>query len=140
MLMKFFSLLERPWFSIHDPAGVKLLTRLRLKFCHLNEHKFRHNFKDTAVAVCDCVTETEATEHFFLRCFFFVTERQKLLNNVYDKQLSSQNMNEESVVDILSYGCDKFNERDNKEILLHTIDYIKSTKRFGRPPTDHCVF
>ena len=90
--------------------------------------------------MCDCVTETEATEHFFLRCFFSVTERQKLFNNVYDKQVSSQNMNEESVVDILSYGCDKFNERDNKEILLHTIDYIKSTKRFGRRPTDHCVF
>ena len=66
----------------------------------------------------------------FLALPFFVTERQKLLNNVYDKYFSSQNLNEESMIDILLYGCDKGNERDTKEILFHTIDYIKSTKRF----------
>ena len=46
MLKKFLSLNQRSLFSIHDPVGVKLLTRLRLQFSHLNEHKFRHNFKD----------------------------------------------------------------------------------------------
>ena len=43
------------------------------------------------------------------------------------------------MIDILLYGCDKLNERDNKEILLHTIDYIKSNKRFERPLIDHCL-
>ena len=119
MLMKFFFSQEESLFSIHDPTGVKLLTRLRLKFSHLNENKFRHNFEDTVVALCDCGTETETSEHFFLRCPFFVTERQKLLNNVYNKHLPSQILNEESMIDILLYGCDKFNERDNKEILLY---------------------
>ena len=33
---------ENSIFSICDPLGVKLLTRLRLNFSHLNEHKFRH--------------------------------------------------------------------------------------------------
>ena len=37
------------------------------------------------------------------------------------------------------YGCDKFNERDNKGILLDAIDDIKSTKRFERPLIDHCL-
>ena len=37
---------ERSLFSIHDPQGVKLLSRLRLNFSHLNEHKFRHKLKD----------------------------------------------------------------------------------------------
>ena len=46
MLKNFLSLNQRSLFSIHDPVGVKLLTRLRLQFSHLNEHKFRHNFKD----------------------------------------------------------------------------------------------
>ena len=96
--MKFFSLQERSLFSPHDPTGVKLLTRIRLKFSHLNEDKFRHNFKNTVVAMCDCGTETETTEHFFQRCPFFVTERQKLLNNGYDKHFSSQNLNEESMI------------------------------------------
>ena len=38
---------ENSLFSICDPLGVKLLTRLRLQFSHLNEHKFRHGFNDT---------------------------------------------------------------------------------------------
>ena len=33
-------------YNIFDPIGLKLLTRLRLGFSHLNEHKFRHNFQD----------------------------------------------------------------------------------------------
>ena len=41
------------------------------------------------------------------------------------------------MIDILLHGCEKFNEHDNKEILLHTIDYIKSSKRFERPLIDH---
>ena len=137
--MKFFSLQERSLFSIHDPTRVKLSTRLRLKFSHLNEHKFRHNFKDTVVPMCNCRTETETTKHFFLHYPFFVTERQKLLHNVYDKHFSLQNLNEKSVIDILLYGRDKFNKLDNKEILLHAIDYIKSSKRFERPLIDHCL-
>ena len=83
--MRFFSFQERSLFSIHDPTA-----RLWLKFSHLSEHKFCHNSKDTVVLMCDCGTETETTEHFFLRCPFFVTKRQKLLNNVYGKHFSSK--------------------------------------------------
>ena len=46
MLKNFFSLNQRSLFLIHDPVGVEILTRLRLQFSHLNEHKFRHNFKN----------------------------------------------------------------------------------------------
>ena len=70
MLMKLFSLQERPLFSIHEPTGVNLLTRLQLKCSHLNEHKFCHNFKDTVVPMCDCGTETETIENVFLCCPF----------------------------------------------------------------------
>ena len=37
---------ENSIFSIYDPLGVKLLTRLRLQFSHLNEYKFKHGFGD----------------------------------------------------------------------------------------------
>ena len=62
-------------FAIHDPAGVKLLSRLWLKFSHLNKHKFRHNFKDAPSPMCDCGSETETTDHFFLSCPFFAENR-----------------------------------------------------------------
>ena len=54
-------------FSIYDPLGVKLLTRLRLQFSHLNEHKFSHGFGDTINAMCACGSEIEITKHFLLR-------------------------------------------------------------------------
>ena len=58
MLKDFFNLKQKSFFAIHDPAGVKLLSRLRLKFSHLNEHKFGDNFKDALSPMCDCGSET----------------------------------------------------------------------------------
>ena len=55
-------------FSVHDVYGVKLLSRLRLNFSHLNEHKFRHGFKDKTNCICDYVLATETTLHFLLQC------------------------------------------------------------------------
>ena len=63
--MKFFSLQERLLFSTPDPTGVKLLTRLRLKFSHLNEHKFCYKFKDTVVAMCVTVEQKLKKQNTF---------------------------------------------------------------------------
>ena len=57
-------------FAIHDTKGLKLLTRLRLNFSHLNEHKFRHGFKDTVDPMCKCVVETEITLSLVLQAVF----------------------------------------------------------------------
>ena len=62
-------------FSIYDPLGVKLITRLRYQFSHLNEHKFRHCFGDTLNAKCACGSEVETTEHFLLRCHVYSSQR-----------------------------------------------------------------
>ena len=43
--------------------------------------------------------DNETTEHFFLSYPFFVTERQQLLNNLYERHLSLQKLNEKSVTD-----------------------------------------
>ena len=40
-------------FSAHDVYGVKLLSRLRLNFRHLNVHKVWHGFKDGTNCMCD---------------------------------------------------------------------------------------
>ena len=50
--------LKNSLFNVHNPIGWKYLTRLRLNFSHLNEHKFHHNFRDTANPLCCCNTET----------------------------------------------------------------------------------
>ena len=61
---------ENSLLSVYDPLGVKLLTRLRLHFSHLNEHKFRHGFIHAINPMCVCGTEFETIEHFFLSCHF----------------------------------------------------------------------
>ena len=73
---------ENSLFCIYDPLGVKLLTRLRLQFSHLNEHKFRHGFSDTINPMCACGTEIETTEHFLLRFQFYSTQRLELFEKL----------------------------------------------------------
>ena len=53
-------------FKIHDPLGIKLLTRQTVGLSHLNEHRFRHNFQDCLNPLCSCSLEAESNIHFFL--------------------------------------------------------------------------
>ena len=53
---------ENSIYAIHDISFLKLLARLRLNFNHLNEHKFRHNFKDTINPMCSCGFEPETID------------------------------------------------------------------------------
>ena len=54
----------------------------KLKFSHLNEHKFRHGFNDTINPMCACGTEVETTKHFLLRCHFYSTLRLELFEKL----------------------------------------------------------
>ena len=71
MFKDFFNLKQKSLFGIHDPAGVKLMSRLRIKFNNMNEQKFRYNFQDALSPMRDCDSKTETTDHFFLCCTFF---------------------------------------------------------------------
>ena len=43
-IYKFIGPSPNSTFNVHNPHGIKLLTRLRVGLIHLREHKFRHNF------------------------------------------------------------------------------------------------
>ena len=51
---------------------MKLLSRLRLQFTYLNEHKFRHGFNETVNPMCSRGNDVETTEHFLLRVIAFL--------------------------------------------------------------------
>ena len=55
---------ENSVFSAYDPYGVKLLTRLRLQFSHLNEHKFRHDFVIQSVLCVDVMLKLKIPNSF----------------------------------------------------------------------------
>ena len=73
---------ENSVYAIHDISGLKLLTRLRLNFIHLNEHKFRHHFKDTINPMCSCGFEPETSDHYLLRYKLYTNLRLDLLNDI----------------------------------------------------------
>ena len=124
---------EPSLFSIHDPQGVKLLSRIRLDFSHLNEHKFRHNFKECASPMYGCGLAIKLTEHFFLRGHFYHVERSELLNSLYDIDLAINEFNEDSIINLVLLGSDKYHKETNRQILLNCITYLKATKRFDEP-------
>ena len=84
-LLRFIRPKAMPVYGLMDPPGLKLLTRLRVNFSHLREHKFRHNFRDTLVPFCNCgLLESETTNHFLLRCTSFSDLRKILLDGIID--------------------------------------------------------
>ena len=78
--------------------------------------------------MCDCGSETEKTDQFFLRYPFFAENRQKLLNSLFKKDVSLKNLNDGMLLDILLFGSGKYKDTVNTEIIIHT-----TTKRFERP-------
>ena len=46
-------------------VGVKLVTRLRMKFSYLSNLKLCHKFKDCLRHMCNCGTEIGTIKHFF---------------------------------------------------------------------------
>ena len=113
MIKEFFNLKRNSlFFSIQDPAGVKLLSRLRLKFSQINEQKFRHYLKDAPSPMSHCGSETETTDHFFLCCPFFTENRQKLLNGLFKIDVSLKNLND-MLLHTLLFGSDKYKDTAN---------------------------
>ena len=106
-LIKFIRTEENSIFWISGIYGIKLLTRLKLSFSHLNEHKFRHNFNDTINPMCNWGPATETTIHYYPRCRLYSVQRVELLNGVYKLDSTLQNSSEDQLLTVLLYGSEK---------------------------------
>ena len=62
-ILKFIRPSPNSTFNVHNPHGIKLLTRLRVGLSHLREHRFRHNFQDYLDPFCNCSWHIETTIH-----------------------------------------------------------------------------
>ena len=126
-----FTRLSHSIFNIYNPYGIKLLTRLRLDWNHLNKHKFKHGFIDTINSICICGGNIESINHFFLHCPEYCEARETLFDNIQciGQMLLSQN--ESSLTHLLLYGDSKRNSNVNGFILSSEIDFILSSERFN---------
>ena len=119
-------------FNVRHHQGAIFLTRLRIGFSHLREHKFRHNFLDTTDPFCTCRTNSiETTEHYLLRCSNFSTYRSVLFNDLHSLNLCILPLNASTLSRILLYGDPDIEDDRNRIVLETVIKYILSTSRFS---------
>ena len=127
-LIKIGRPIPKPIYSVHNPVGLKLLTRLRPGLSHLNQHKFNHNFQDCLNPLCSCSLEVESVSHFFLHCHYYSNIRSTLLNEL---QSIDKYQEDDIAVEVLLYGSTKFNTNQNFRLLSSSIDYILKSERFS---------
>ena len=120
-------------FNCHHPEGLILLTRLRLGFSHLREHKFRHNFQDNINPICSCGEDIETTSHFLLNCPRHSITRTTFLNKIKTINSGLTERNDNILCNILLYGDPSLSTENNTRILNSTVEYLLESKRFDEP-------
>ena len=130
-LLSFIRPIANHVYNIFDPIGLKLLTRLRLGFSHLNEHRFRHNFQDCMNPLCSCSLDIEDTLHYLLHCHHFAQHRTDLMNSVIFVYENFDSLSDNNKKDVLLFGDPNSDENTNKFILEATLLYIRRTERFS---------
>ena len=120
-----------PVSNICKPIRLKPLTRLRLGLCHLNEHRFNHNFENCVNPLCTCSLDAETTSHFFLHCHNYHPMRLTLLNELCEIDMNLPNLSEEKFLNIILYGSSFFSDSQNQSIFNSTIKYITDSNCFS---------
>ena len=119
-----------PLYGICDKYGISLLTKIRVGFSDLREHRFLHNFNCIS-PVCRCGLDDESPVHYFLCCPMFTNERIVLLSNVSDIIHSDVYVfPNEHLLHILLYGSNVYNCITNKLIISEAITFIRNSGRF----------
>ena len=124
-LLKFIRTTPNSVFNVVDSYGIKVLTRLRVGWSHLREHKFRRNFQNTVNLLYSCSLEIEMTFHFFLRCQHFITLRNNLMNELQKLDFNISNLDEAPLNKLLLLSDPKYENKANKK-----IRFILSTEQF----------
>ena len=122
---------ENSVYNIYDIEGVRILTKLRLKFSALNEHRFRHRFNIVS-PLCNCGTANEDSKHFFLHCPMYYHLRRNLLGQLSEiLNMDTVNFDDDVVSSLILYGNSELPYIVNRMILEATLEYIKSSRRFA---------
>ena len=117
-------------YGVSDKNGIKLLTKIRVTFSDLRDHRFNHNF-NCENPLCSCGMEDESSEHFFLHCPLHLAQRSTLLSKI--SAIISSDVTifpDEHLHHILIYGSNVYNSVSNRLILTETITFIRNSGRF----------
>ena len=119
--------------STHIPNRIKFITRLRLAFSHLREHRFRQNLRIFLIqfTVLGWYRDYYSLPvHYMVHCPNYLDERRTFLDkcqnigeNIYDK-IDFQ------ISEFLLFGVSSNNDASNTCVLNAIIQYTLATKRF----------
>ena len=128
--MEFLNISPSPVYGIHNPVGLKYLTRLRVGLSHLRAHNFDHNFKDTTTKICSCQTiKAETVEHYLFYCPKCLLLRSELFGKL-SMIISLVSLTSFFYTrNLLLYGYSWYDFQANKRILELTINFIISSKK-----------
>ena len=118
------------YYGIHDKHGIKLLTKIRVEFSDLRDHRYNHNFNCLS-PTCSCGIEDETSVHYFLCCPRHQAQRTILLSNI--SEIMGTNVSllpKDYLIHIILFGSNVFNIISNKLIIDQAIMYVKNTNRF----------
>ena len=100
-ILKFVRPSPNSTLNVHNPHGIKLLTRLRVRLSHLREHKFRHNFQGSIDPFCNCGRHFETTTHFFLHCSNYSNQRITVFEQINNIKRYLLDKNDSVIVETL---------------------------------------
>ena len=115
-----------PVYGIHNPLGLRLLTRLTLGLSHPNKHKFSHSFNPP----CTCSLEIGSTPYFFPHSDHYNNICSALLNELKSLDGNILKLWDTTFTNLILYGGLKFNIKQNTFILNAVIKYILKSNRF----------
>ena len=132
--LEFYHVNANSIFKVHNPLGIKLLTRLRVGLSHLREHKHKHHFHDTHNPCCPCDgISTESVDHYLLRCPNHVRSRTVLFENLNSINGTVNFTCDSITTETLLYGKSSFDDFINKKIIESTIKFLIDSSRFNEP-------
>ena len=118
--------------TIQDQLGVKLLTKIRVNFSDLRDHRFNHRF-NCENPICVCGLDDETPLHYFLCCPRYINLRRIYLGKISATIGTDVTvLPKEHLLHILMYGSNIYNNITNKLIISQTIIFIRKSNRFKK--------
>ena len=127
---------KKELFGIYNDNGIKWIFQLRVGLSPLKSHKKSHGFMDTQDDLCECLLNSESTQHFLLKCPNYFELRRSLFE-IVNEILQDNNignidyLNNGQLLTLLLYGDEKLPLEANKAVLSATINFISKTQRFS---------
>ena len=98
-------------FKINKLSGFVFLTRLRVGFSHVREHKFRHGFLDIIDPIFSCHTNAvENTEHYLLHCFNLANQGTILFDDLRNIDIDYGPLDSSTFSRMLLFGNPNFSD------------------------------